>query len=85
MLAKVIVRRLEVVLPGIISQEQTSFYKGQIYKKKIIRMLFNIVYSQQFSNPPRLVISLDAEKASDRIEWEYLFAVLKTFRFWGQI
>ncbi len=73
-LAKILAFRLEVVLPSIISEEQTGFIKGR-YSFSNIRTLFNILFSRQNSVSSEVVISLDAEKAFDRIEWVYLFRV----------
>uniref|UniRef100_A0AAR2JQE7 Reverse transcriptase domain-containing protein n=1 Tax=Pygocentrus nattereri TaxID=42514 RepID=A0AAR2JQE7_PYGNA len=77
-LAKAIASRLENVLPHIISDEQNGFIKGrQLFFNT--RTLFNVIYSKQVAELPELVISLDAEKAFDRVEWEYLFMELKKF------
>ncbi len=71
-------RRLEAVLPSIISTDQTGFIKGR-HSFHNIRSLFDVLYSPSTSTTPELVISMDAEKAFDRVEWPYLFYTLKRF------
>lgn len=78
-LAKLLSTRLENFMCQIISPDQTGFIRDR-YSFINIRRLFNILYSPH-SNSPEVVLSLDAEKAFDRVEWIYLFRVLEKFGF----
>lgn len=68
------------VLVDIISEDQTGFMKGHHAFSNLCRLL-NVIHSASPSDAAEVVISLDAEKPYHRVQWEYLFAVLKKFGF----
>ncbi len=79
-LAKILAFRIDSLIPEIISPDQTGFVKGR-YSYTNLRRLLGVLYSPAFRETPEVVVSLDAEKAFDRVEWGYLFFILKRFGF----
>lgn len=77
-LAKVVACRLESILPKLVKPDQTGFVKLR-YGTDNIRRLLNVINSVQNEGRPALVLSLDAEKAFDRVEWDFLFTTLRKF------
>lgn len=81
LLAKVLAKRLETCLPSIISEHQTGFILGHQLSSSVCT-LFNVLLSPSTSQKPEMVISLNAEKAFDMVEWHYLFNVLENRPGW---
>ena len=79
-LVKALAMRLETVIHQIISDDQTGFISNR-HSFSNIRRLLHVIYSPASEEVPEMVISLDAEKAFDTVEWPYLFRVGFGHRF----
>ena len=82
-LSKLLALRLEWVLPTIISPSQTGFISGR-HSFSNLRQLFNVIYNSSPSTTQEALISMDAQKAFDMVEWNYLFYTLERFGFGEQ-
>lgn len=73
--SKVLARRLLSILPDLIYTDQVGFIKGRQASDGTRRIL-NILALAERSKDPTLFLSLDAEKAFDRVHLGFVFKTL---------
>lgn len=82
--AKLLANRLLRILPLLIDPDQVGFVKGR-QAPDGTRRLINLISRLQHIKSPAIFLSLDAEKAFDRIHWDFVFKTLSKFGFEGPI
>ena len=82
--AKILANRLVNIIPTLIKPDQVRFVKSRQAPDSTRRML-NIINSIHNNRTPALLLALDAEKAFDRMHWEYISKTLTKFGFNGFI
>uniref|UniRef100_A0A8C5PT47 Reverse transcriptase domain-containing protein n=1 Tax=Leptobrachium leishanense TaxID=445787 RepID=A0A8C5PT47_9ANUR len=78
--AKLLASRIAPLLPKLIHPDQTGFVPGRQTCDNT-RRLFDIIDLANRSGDPGLLLSLDAEKAFDRMHWGFLHQALEAFLF----
>lgn len=82
LLAKVIANRLMVFLPELVHPDQVEFVPGR-QAPDATRRVPNLIHHAAHNQAPSLLLSLDAEKAFDRVHWTFLQVVLTKFGITG--
>lgn len=76
--AKLIANRLLCFLPLLVKYDQVGFVPGH-RAPSATRRIINLMHHMENTQRPSLLLTLDAEKASNRVHWGYWSQNLKTF------
>lgn len=82
--AKLIAKRLANFIPSLIQRDQMGFVKGR-QTSDATRRIINIIHHIEHRKTPSLLLSIDTEKAFDRVHWKYMSMTLSKFGFCGHI
>ncbi|KAL0298098.1 UNVERIFIED_CONTAM: hypothetical protein Scaly_3072800 [Sesamum calycinum] len=80
-ITKIIVKRLQQVLPLLIDYSQNAFVPGRSITDNILLAQELLAGYNQKRLPSRCTIKLDIQKAYDSVEWDFMLEVLKLFHF----
>ena len=64
-------------MPDIIDLDQTGFISNR--QSDNVRRTLNIIEHAQKNNKQALILTLDAEKAFDRVAWPFIFETCRSF------
>lgn len=78
--SKIIANRIKPLLPDLISEEQSGFVAGRQILDGIL-LVNEVAHSLRTTKKPRMLIKLDLAKAFDKINWEFIKAILTAFGF----
>ena len=76
----IIARRLNAFTQDLIDEDQTGFVSGRQTHDNIRRTL-HIIDQANKQKRDSILVSIDAEKAFDRVNWTFLFTMLEKFGF----
>lgn len=82
-ITKVIANRLKVVLPHVISENQSAFLPGRLILDNVL-ISFEVLHYLKRKNQGKkgyMALKLDLSKAYDRIEWAFLRAMIEKMGF----
>ena len=77
---KAIASRIKMVLPKLISDDQTGFIRDRFIGENI-RLIDGVIKYTKAKNMPGLLLFLDFEKAFDTLEWSFIRKTFERFDF----
>lgn len=79
---KILSSRLSQLIPKLVNRDQVGFVPSRHAGDNTRRTIDLIDLLNKFPRPA-LILSLDAQKAFDRLSWPYMFSMLSRFEFEG--
>uniref|UniRef100_A0A8C5MJN7 Reverse transcriptase domain-containing protein n=1 Tax=Leptobrachium leishanense TaxID=445787 RepID=A0A8C5MJN7_9ANUR len=76
LLARVLADRLSLLMPRLVHADQVGFIPGREARDATTRV-FSAIRLAQVRQTPMLLLSMDADKAFDRVSWRFLFSTLE--------
>ncbi|KAL0310468.1 UNVERIFIED_CONTAM: hypothetical protein Scaly_2925500 [Sesamum calycinum] len=80
-ITKIMVKRMRLVLEKLIDSCQNAFVPGRSISDNILLAQELLSGYNQKKLPPRCTVKVDLQKAYDMVDWDYLLAVLRLFKF----
>jgi hypothetical protein len=83
LISKVLANRLKLILPQIISPEQSAFVSGRLISDNVL-VAFETLHTMATRVSGKegyMALKLDMSKAYDRMEWDFLEAMLRKLGF----
>ncbi|XP_019096517.1 PREDICTED: uncharacterized protein LOC104768075 [Camelina sativa] len=82
-ISKILCQRLKRVLPGLISETQSAFVPGRLISDNILiaQEMFHGLRTNPSCKGKFMAIKTDMSKAYDRVEWDFVAALLQKMGF----
>lgn len=85
-ITKILANRLKRVLCKLISPNQSAFVPGRMIQDNILvaHEAFHFLKMQKKGKQSHMVVKLDFNKAYDRVQWDFLQAIMQKMGFHGK-
>lgn len=79
--SKILANRLQLLLPGMISNSQSAFVKGRLLVENVLLASEMVQGFNRGNISPRGLLKVDLRKAFDSVNWEFILSVLEASDF----